>query len=147
MGEKGEREKGGEGERGEERRKGAGKEERRREEEACEGGSPLFEAPVVVDVRGRRPEEVKATQLKKKRTRVRPLPVEAKELVAAYTSLDILIWWHEEFDSPAVDRIISKRLESGECPTFTYGKLVEVWEREGRGRAERGKREGGRGGR
>lgn len=60
------------------------------------------------------------------RTHVRPLTSEAKELIAHYSSLDTLIWWHEEFDSKEVDKIIAKRLDQGETPNFPYGKLVEV---------------------
>jgi len=59
------------------------------------------------------------------RTHVRPLPAEAKALVARYSSLDTLVWWHEEIESPEVDRIIYRRLQDGEITKLPYGKVVE----------------------
>jgi len=59
------------------------------------------------------------------RTHCRPIPPRAKVLIAEYVSIDILIWWHEEFDLPEVDKIITERLAKGEIPNFTYGKLME----------------------
>eukprot|EP01124_Arcella_intermedia_P010569 TRINITY_DN17089_c0_g1_i2.p1 TRINITY_DN17089_c0_g1~~TRINITY_DN17089_c0_g1_i2.p1 ORF type:complete len:623 (+),score=161.36 TRINITY_DN17089_c0_g1_i2:41-1870(+) len=59
------------------------------------------------------------------RTHVRPLPDEAKDLIALYTPIDVLIWWHEELQTPKVDEIIRARLLDGEVPKFTYGKLME----------------------
>lgn len=59
------------------------------------------------------------------RTHVRPLPNEAKDLVAVYAPLDTLIWYHEELQTPGVDTLIGKRLAAGEVPKFSYGKLME----------------------
>lgn len=59
------------------------------------------------------------------RTKIRPLPDEAKELIAQYTPIDTIIWYHEELQTPKVDLTIAKRLAEGEEPKFSYGKLME----------------------
>jgi len=48
-----------------------------------------------------------------------------KALVASYTPLDTLIWYHEELATPAVTDAIAQRLQKGETPQFSYGKLME----------------------
>lgn len=67
-----------------------------------------------------------STEANRCRARVRPIPFDARIVIAKYVSIDTLIWWHEEFDYPEVDKIIEQRLIQGEVPKFTYGKLMEV---------------------
>lgn len=43
-----------------------------------------------------------------------------------YSPLDTLIWYHEELQTAEVDRIIHQRLNQGEQPEVSYGKLMEV---------------------
>jgi hypothetical protein len=61
------------------------------------------------------------------RLHVKPIPTEAKVLIATYVPLDTLIWYHEELaqDAPTVNDIITQRLQRGEIVTFGYGKLME----------------------
>lgn len=53
------------------------------------------------------------------------VPDAAKEIMANYTSLDQLLWYHEELTCPAVNQIISRRLQDGEKVSLGYGKLME----------------------
>eukprot|EP00027_Filamoeba_sp_ATCC50430_P010702 CAMPEP_0168550998 /NCGR_PEP_ID=MMETSP0413-20121227/5936_1 /TAXON_ID=136452 /ORGANISM="Filamoeba nolandi, Strain NC-AS-23-1" /LENGTH=724 /DNA_ID=CAMNT_0008581491 /DNA_START=70 /DNA_END=2241 /DNA_ORIENTATION=- len=60
------------------------------------------------------------------RLQVKPIPEEAKPLIANFIPLDTLIWYYEELACSEVDAILEKRLSSGqEKPTFGYGKLME----------------------
>jgi len=59
------------------------------------------------------------------RTVVKPLPTEAKPIIARKMSLDQLIWYHEELACPEVNTVLRKRLRDGEKPTLGYGKLME----------------------
>jgi hypothetical protein len=58
------------------------------------------------------------------RTQVKPLPDEAKLLVAQYAPIDALIWFYEELVCAGFNDLISKRLDT-EMPSFGYGKLME----------------------
>lgn len=58
------------------------------------------------------------------RLNVKPIPEEAKAIIAKYSPLDTVIWYHEELRNEEVDKVISERLEK-EFPTFGYGKLME----------------------
>jgi len=59
------------------------------------------------------------------RTQVKPIPDEAKPVIARYMSLDHLIWYYEELACPEVNVVLLERLRAGETPKFSYGKLVE----------------------
>jgi hypothetical protein len=60
------------------------------------------------------------------RVHIKPLPHEAKPLIAKYTPLETLMWYHEELNHPQVNQIIKQRLESKEEKlNLTYGKLME----------------------
>lgn len=52
-------------------------------------------------------------------------PPALREAVAAYESLDTLLWFYEELRCPATDTRIAQRLAAGEAPGFGYGKLME----------------------
>jgi len=56
---------------------------------------------------------------------VKPLPNEAKPIIARKMSLDQLIWYHEELACPEVNTVLRSRLRAGEKPTLGYGKLME----------------------
>eukprot|EP01116_Phalansterium_solitarium_P018264 TRINITY_DN4788_c0_g1_i3.p1 TRINITY_DN4788_c0_g1~~TRINITY_DN4788_c0_g1_i3.p1 ORF type:complete len:610 (-),score=284.50 TRINITY_DN4788_c0_g1_i3:264-2093(-) len=58
------------------------------------------------------------------RLTVKPIPEAAKPLIAAYSPLDTVIWYHEELACTDVDQIIETRLAT-EVPKFGYGKLME----------------------
>lgn len=62
------------------------------------------------------------------RSKLTTIPVAARPLIAAYTPLDTLIWYHEELEDEethaASIRLVSL-LSSGELPKFNYGKLME----------------------
>lgn len=53
------------------------------------------------------------------------MPPHVKAEIAKYEKLDTLIWYYEELCSPEVDSIIGDRLDQGEAPNFSYGKLME----------------------
>ena len=59
------------------------------------------------------------------RVQVKPLPEAVKPKIAAYMTLDHLIWYHEELACPAVDAVLAARLAAGEVPELAYGKLME----------------------
>lgn len=61
------------------------------------------------------------------RSKLKTVPEAAKPLIAAYTPLDTLIWYHEELDDPThvINKKLIQFLESGEVPKFNYGKLME----------------------
>lgn len=54
---------------------------------------------------------------------------DVKIRVCEYESLDTVLWYYEELISDGgvsqIDSIIAKRLEKGETPQFSYGKLME----------------------
>eukprot|EP01118_Nematostelium_gracile_P006503 TRINITY_DN2090_c0_g1_i1.p1 TRINITY_DN2090_c0_g1~~TRINITY_DN2090_c0_g1_i1.p1 ORF type:complete len:714 (+),score=227.13 TRINITY_DN2090_c0_g1_i1:88-2142(+) len=58
------------------------------------------------------------------RLNVKPLPEASKAIIAGYSPLDTIIWYHEELCNAQVNEIINKRLDEEE-PTFGYGKLME----------------------
>lgn len=48
-----------------------------------------------------------------------------KAIVAGYSTIDTILWYHEELNCEEVNKIIQKRLAAGEEPTFSYGKVME----------------------
>ncbi len=60
----------------------------------------------------------------KKKPRHTSLTLAMKRTVATYSSIDTLLWYHEELQSSSVDDILASRL-SREVPSFGYGKLME----------------------
>jgi hypothetical protein len=48
-----------------------------------------------------------------------------KSAIATYENIDTLLWWHEELNCRDANDIIVRRLEEGERPSFSYGKLME----------------------
>jgi len=59
------------------------------------------------------------------RLHVKPIPEEAKSVIAKYAPLDTIIWYYEELANAEVDMEIDRRLIAGEQPNFGYGKLME----------------------
>eukprot|EP01087_Luapelamoeba_hula_P024172 TRINITY_DN9107_c0_g1_i1.p1 TRINITY_DN9107_c0_g1~~TRINITY_DN9107_c0_g1_i1.p1 ORF type:complete len:718 (-),score=91.87 TRINITY_DN9107_c0_g1_i1:127-2004(-) len=59
------------------------------------------------------------------RKNVAELSDEAKGAIAEYEKLDTLIWYYEELQCPALDAAITQRLDAGQVPQFSYGKLME----------------------
>jgi hypothetical protein len=45
--------------------------------------------------------------------------------VYIFKKLDTLVWYYEELSSAEVDAVIAQRIEAGEEPKFSYGKLME----------------------
>ena len=48
-----------------------------------------------------------------------------KAAVATYTDITTVLWWLEDLQCAAVEKIIIARLQRGEAPKFGYGKLME----------------------
>jgi len=48
-----------------------------------------------------------------------------KATIASYSNVDVLLWYHEELQTPEVNELILKKLNEGEEPSFSYGKLME----------------------
>jgi hypothetical protein len=48
-----------------------------------------------------------------------------KARIAAYERLSVVIWYYEELRTADVDALIEARLDRGEEPTLSYGKLME----------------------
>jgi hypothetical protein len=62
------------------------------------------------------------------RSKLTAVPVGARPLIAAYTPLDTLIWYHEELEDEAAHVASNRLIElltAGELPKFNYGKLME----------------------
>ncbi len=59
------------------------------------------------------------------RLQVKPIPEEAKGIIAKYAPLDTIIWYYEELANAEVDKEIDRRLTAGELPNFGYGKMME----------------------
>jgi len=60
------------------------------------------------------------------RKHLQTMSTKVKAHVASYEKLDTLIWYYEELgNSAGVDAVITQRLDAGEEPKFSYGKLME----------------------
>jgi hypothetical protein len=57
------------------------------------------------------------------RVQVKPIPEDAKAVIASYTPLDTVIWYHEELTTPEVDKIIDKRLDNEKV---NFGKNPKI---------------------
>ncbi|ELR17586.1 Ubox domain containing protein [Acanthamoeba castellanii str. Neff] len=94
-------------------------------------GHPAPEDSLVVQAQKLTPENAEelVTQYKFPysflRKNLPDMSLKVKAQVALYEKLDTLVWYYEELSSNEVDAIIAQRIDAGEEPNFSYGKLME----------------------